>query len=96
MSNKVEWELVDAPASRSSQSATHFLKALLGPWWKWKVGGAAIVTGAVLLLLATVAGIVILGLLAVALLSLAVHHVRAWLGNGRHAASSGGSSLQRR
>ncbi len=96
MSNKVEWELVDAPASRTSQSAPHFLKALLGPWWKWKAGAAAIVTAAVLLLLATVAGIVMLGLVAVALLSLAVHRVRVWLDSARRAGSSPRSSIQRR
>ncbi|HEV2610366.1 MAG TPA: hypothetical protein VGU61_08880 [Noviherbaspirillum sp.] len=96
MSNKVEWELVDGSASRASQSAPHFLKALLGPWWKWKAGGAAIVTAAVLLLLATVAGIVMLGVVALALLSLAVHRVRVWLGSARRAGSSAGSSVQRR
>ena len=86
MTEKPEWEIVDNDEQRSSyappppkpQSLKEILKALLGRWWAWKVAGAAIVFGALLVLLATVAGVLVVLAAGAALVSAAVAKFRKW------------------
>lgn len=88
MVNKVEWEVVDAPSPQASQATTHFMKALLGPWWKWKVAGAAVAIGATLVLFATLAGILLLIVSLVAVMAFGVSRLKKWLRRDRATGSS--------
>lgn len=82
MSEKVEWEVVDnteaGPIPNASRTPGEFFGALLGPWWRWKVGAALVLGGIALLFLVAFAGVVVLTALAFAMLSLAVVRIRRW------------------
>jgi len=91
MTEKPEWELVDNDEGRSYQghgshggppptppTLPQLLKALLGRWWAWKVAGAAVIFGALLVLLATVAGVLVVLAAGAALVSAAVAKFRQW------------------
>ena len=86
MTEKVDWELVDAPSSsdhgkrRATREAMH---AMLGRWWKWKIAGTAVVTVLTLALFATLTGALVLLFVAGTLLSIGVRKLKQWLGAGR-------------
>lgn len=85
MTEKPEWEIVDNDERRSEYgppptppTLPEVLRALLGRWWAWKVAGAAVVFGALLVLLATVAGVLVVLAAGAALISAAVAKFRKW------------------
>jgi hypothetical protein len=93
MTEKTEWELVDAPASESAeaqqrqkqaqqQTLWRSMQALLGPWWRWKLAGTAILAAATLAFFITVTGVAIVLLSAAALVALGVNKVRQVLRRG--------------
>lgn len=84
MSEKVEWEVVDTEGAqpngpRPPRSPDELLKAMLGPWWRWKVGAVTVVAGLALLFFAALAGVVVLTVIAFAMLALAFARLRSWL-----------------
>lgn len=88
MAEKSEWELVDSNEGQGAQQGyrppplpptlPEMLRALLGRWWAWKLAGLAIVFGAMLVLLATVAGVLVVLAAGAALVSAAVARFRKW------------------
>ncbi|RZI44654.1 hypothetical protein EGT07_04375 [Herbaspirillum sp. HC18] len=86
MTERVEWELVDAPAAsgkrHAGQATREALHALLGRQWKWKIAGTAIVTLLMVALLATLTGAVVLLFVAGTLLSVGIRKLKAWFGYG--------------
>lgn len=85
MTEKPEWEIVDGDERRSAggpppppPGLPEILKALLGRWWAWKLAGVAVVFGALLVLLATVAGVLVVLAAGAALISAAVAKFRRW------------------
>lgn len=79
MTEKTEWELIDAPSSDTQSKPGHLLKKLLGPWWRWKLAGAATVASMALVFFATLAGMIILLVLAGTILSFGIGKLRRWL-----------------
>lgn len=84
MTEKTEWEVVDAPAPGARSHGAGFrlpqlLREILGPHWKWKIAGAAVVAGLALGLVLAIAGVAIVTLTAVALVSFAIAKLRQWL-----------------
>lgn len=87
MNDKVDWEVVDADTQRHDQgrppprppNPQDMLKAMLGPWWRWKLAGMFAVGALVLLFVAAVAGVVVVTAIAFALVAFAVVRVRNWL-----------------
>lgn len=95
MTEKTEWEIVDAPASSSSSSASssgaseaqrqslwRTMQVLLGPWWRWKIAGTAILAVLTLVFFITLTGMAIVVLAAGGAIALGVSKVRQWLGRG--------------
>lgn len=85
MTEKPEWEIIDSDEKRGADGPPlppprlpEILKALLGRWWAWKLAGVAVVFGALLVLLATVAGVLVVLAAGAALLSAAVAKFRRW------------------
>lgn len=88
MAEKSDWELVDVNDGPGGQKGyepppppptlPQVLRALLGKWWAWKLAGLAIVFSAVLVLLATVAGVLVVLAAGAALVSAAVARFRKW------------------
>lgn len=85
MTDKPEWELVDQDERRAGDmppplppTLPEILRALLGRWWAWKVAGIAIIFGALLVLLATVAGVLVVIAAGAAVLSAVVAKFRKW------------------
>jgi hypothetical protein len=79
MTERTEWEVVDGPSPGKRPSVRELLASLLGPWWRWKVAGAALTAGAALLLVATLSGLILLLTLGAALFTLAVGKLARWL-----------------
>ena len=87
MNDKVEWEVVDdAEASQRGNrppprpaTPQEALKAMLGPWWRWKLAAMFVLGGLALVFVAAVAGIVVVSAIAFALVAIAVMRVRNWL-----------------
>lgn len=87
MTEKTEWEVVDEQPRGERPRARDFMKALLGPRWRWKVAGGAIVSGIVLVTVAALTTMFALLLAAGAVVSIAVAKMRRWLrGQERHPA----------
>jgi hypothetical protein len=92
MSEKVEWEIVDDTASRrdsgarqsDATAARNPLQALLGPWWRWKIAGFALVAVLALVLLTLFAGAFLLAAAAGVALSLAAAKARRLFGRQRN------------
>jgi uncharacterized membrane protein YtjA (UPF0391 family) len=84
---QTEWEVVDGAAQqappRASRAAT--MRALLGPWWRWKIAGLVTAGCIVLALVAALASVLFVVGVAILLLSLVVAKVRQML--RRHAGS---------
>ncbi len=90
MNDKVEWEIVDdaqqtqqgnrpPPHPATSQDA---LKAMLGPWWRWKLAGMFVLAALALVLVTAVAGVLVVTGVVLALVTFAVARVRNWLRGG--------------
>lgn len=79
MTEKTEWEVVDAPSQDRRPSLQQLLRNLLGRWWRWKIAGVAVVLGLALTFFLTVAAVFVVGLVTVALISLVVAKLRLWL-----------------
>ncbi len=92
MTEKTEWEIVDTPSSQGERerhggqahqslppNLQQSMETMLGRWWRWKLAGAAIVMTAALVLIATVAGAVLLVAVLMALASLGVAKLRQWM-----------------
>lgn len=80
MTEKTEWELLDGPPSGERPTLRHVLKALLGRHWMWKIAGVAVVASLALVLLAMLAGVVIVLMAVGAILSIGIASLRRWLG----------------
>lgn len=59
MIEKTQWEVVDEPQAGQRPSSSNFLNLLLGPYWKWKLLGGAIVVSIAVIIFAMLSGIVI-------------------------------------
>lgn len=92
MTEKTEWEIVDTPSPQREQerhgrqahqslppNLKQSMETMLGRWWRWKLAGAAIVMTAALVLIATVAGAVLLVAILMALASFGVAKIRQWM-----------------
>jgi hypothetical protein len=85
VTEKVEWEVVDAPSPESNShqrqphTHKHLLEALLGRWWRWKIAGVATVAILALVFFFTLASIFILVVPAIAVLSLGISKLGQWL-----------------
>lgn len=85
-SEQAEWEVVDTggpqqhgqrQAPGAGRAAT--MRAMLGPWWRWKIAGATMVLCAVVALVFAMAGVLFVIGVVVVLGSLVVAKVRQWL-----------------
>lgn len=79
MSEKVEWEVVDAPAPGAGRTSRDQMKMLFGAGWRWKAVGAVVVAALAVVLFATVTSAVFLIMAAGAILSAMIAQVRQWL-----------------
>ncbi|MES2535551.1 MAG: hypothetical protein V4632_06720 [Pseudomonadota bacterium] len=79
MPEKTEWEIVDGPAPGARPTLRQLLLTVLGPWWRWKLAGIAVVAITVLVFFATVVGVFMLVLSAAAILALVVRKVTQWM-----------------
>ncbi|RJG03677.1 hypothetical protein [Noviherbaspirillum sedimenti] len=94
MQEKTEWELVDEASSaagsqwRSQAGAQsqagaapgmkQFLRAAMGPWWRWKILGAALFTTLAVVMLAMLTGVFALVAAAGAAVAIGVGKLRQW------------------
>lgn len=78
-----DWEVVDTAAPQPPPKATRsaMMRAILGPWWRWKIAAGVLVFCAVLALVFALAGIFFVVGLAVVLLTMAVAKVKQLLRN---------------
>lgn len=83
MTEKPEWELLDAPPQGARPKLRDILKALLGPHWRWKMFGAALVASLALTLMLMLAGVAVVLIVAGTLLSFGIGKLRRWLGRER-------------
>jgi hypothetical protein len=79
MTEKAEWEVVDAPRAASRQTLAEAMKARLGPWWRWKLAGAAAVASLAVALLIALTGILILGMGIAAVAVIGIRKLGQWL-----------------
>lgn len=94
MQEKTEWELVDEPGSQSgsqwrSQAGTpnqpgatpglkQLLRTVMGPWWRWKILGAALFTTLAVVMLAMLTGVFALIAAAGAVVAIGIGKLRQW------------------
>ena len=94
MQEKTEWELVDDAGSaagsqwRSQAGAQgpagttpglkQFLRAAMGPWWRWKILGAALFTTLALVMLAMLTGVFALVAATGAAIAIGIGKLRQW------------------
>lgn len=83
MTEKAEWELVDAPLPGARPTLREVLKALLGRHWGWKLLGTAIIASLVLALMVMLTGMAVLLVTAGAVLSIGIGKLRQWLGRSQ-------------
>jgi hypothetical protein len=83
MSDQTEWEVVDAAEPRAQPQPdvdrSTMMRAMLGRWWRWKVGAALLAACLVLALVAALAGVLFVVGMGVVLVSLVVAKVRQLL-----------------
>jgi hypothetical protein len=92
MPEKTEWEVVDGPAPSARPTLQQLMQTVMGPWWRWKLAGAAVVAIMALVFFATIVGVFMLVLPAVALVALAIRKMTQWM---RHGSGSGSLSNAR-
>lgn len=86
MTEKTEWEIVDAPPSASSdprQTVWHALRAMLGPWWRWKLAATTIVAALTLAFFVALTGAMILVAAATAAVAIGIGRFRRWMRRDR-------------
>lgn len=81
---QAEWEVVDTVGPQAPPQATRasIMRAMLGPWWRWKIAGTIVVMCMILALVFALAGVFFVVGLAVVLVSLVVAKVRQMLRQG--------------
>jgi hypothetical protein len=92
MTEETKWEIVDDSAPQGGNgngngngpapqglNAGNLLRAMLGPWWRWKVAVFAVTAAVLLTLLALFAGVIFLAAAAGVILSLVVAKFRKLL-----------------
>jgi hypothetical protein len=83
MSDQTEWEVVDAaePRARPQPGVDRdtMMRAMLGRWWRWKVGAVLLAACLVLALVAALAGVLFVVGMGVVLVSIVVAKVRQLL-----------------
>lgn len=65
---------------RAAQAAT---AAMLGPWWKWKLSGVALLAVVVFAIIATMVGVAALALVALAIVGAGVRKLTLWMRGDR-------------
>lgn len=88
MVEKTEWEVVDAPEQARRPSMRDILKGMLGPHWRWKVLGGAVVAGITLVFFAAITTLAVLAGAAGALILLVIGKIRQWLHRAEHTVST--------
>lgn len=83
MTEKTDWEVVDAPSPNTRPPLRQLMKKLLGRWWRWKLGGAAVLAGLAVAFFAAVIGVIVVVMIVGVILSLGVNKIRRWLHHGR-------------
>ncbi|QAU33467.1 hypothetical protein [Janthinobacterium sp. 17J80-10] len=94
MQEKTDWELVDETSSatgsqwRSQAGAPgeagtapgikQLLRAMMGPWWRWKILGAALFTTLAVVMLAMLTGVFALVAAAGAVVAIGIGKLRQW------------------
>ncbi len=80
---QTEWEVVDTVGPQTPPKATRaaMMRAMFGPWWRWKMVGVVLLLCAFLALVFAMAGILFVVGIAVVLVSLIVAKVRQLLRN---------------
>ncbi|HVL76512.1 MAG TPA: hypothetical protein VM406_10900, partial [Noviherbaspirillum sp.] len=63
-------------------------KAMLGPWWRWKIAALFVFGGIALLFVAAIAGVLVVTAIAFALLAIVLLRVRSWWRGLRRSNSS--------
>ncbi|MET0963431.1 MAG: hypothetical protein ABWY05_11555 [Noviherbaspirillum sp.] len=81
---QAEWEVVDTMGPQAPPQATRaaMMRAMLGPWWRWKIAATILVMCMILALVFALAGVFFVVGLAVVLVSLVVAKVRQMLRQG--------------
>lgn len=91
MTEKTDWEVIDGPiphqryerhARHARQPVPDFMRTLFGKWWRWKVAGVTLVVGIALAFFAALAGVIVLGVVTAAAVSLGIARIRHWLRGG--------------
>lgn len=94
MQEKTEWELVDdaGPQTGSQRRAQdgaqgqagaapgmkQLLQAMMGPWWRWKILGAALFAAIAVVMVAMLTGLLALVAAAGAVVAIGVGKLRQW------------------
>jgi len=79
---QAEWEVVDLVGPRQASpkaSAAATLRALLGPWWRWKIAALILSVAIIAVFVFAMAGVMLVVGVAVVLVSLVVVKVRQML-----------------
>jgi hypothetical protein len=78
---QTEWEVVESTGPEASPKATRaaMMRAMLGPWWRWKIAGLVTAGCIILALVAALASVFFVVGVAVLLVSLVVAKVRQML-----------------
>lgn len=78
---QTEWEVVEGVGEQAPPRASRaaMMRALLGPWWRWKIAGLVTVGCIILALVAALASVFFVVGVAVVLVSLVVAKVRQML-----------------
>ena len=78
---QTEWEVVEGVAQQAPPRASRaaMMRALLGPWWRWKIAGMVTVGCIILALVAALASVFFVVGVAVVLVSLVVAKIRQML-----------------
>jgi hypothetical protein len=79
MTEYAEWDVADAPRTASRQTLAEVMKARLGPWWRWKLAGAAVVASLAVPLLIMLNGILILGMGIATVAIIGIRKLGQWL-----------------
>lgn len=77
-----EWEIVDTAGPRQAPprgNRATMMRAMLGPWWRWKIVGATVVFCAIVALVFAMAGVLFVVGVVVVLVSLVVAKIRQLL-----------------
>lgn len=79
MIERPEWELVDPAPAQEAHRPLHVLEALLGPHWRWKAAGLAVLATGLVVFFLTIVSALALIVVSAGLLSLAIGKVMYWM-----------------